>query len=135
MLHKRAHQRSTTSRRGGFTSFAGAKVRFFCELTKLFETFFKKRCIFASYTLYIIYARGKKVRKTADTRIIVTAVKVIAKGYSPKLFHQDWTLSRSFTLGIPQAIWLGLLSLNQDLDFVEVFHVRNTSNELGFALT
>jgi hypothetical protein len=61
--------------------------------------------------------------------------KVIAKGYSPKLFHQDLTLSRSFPLGIPQAIWLGLLSLNQDLDFVEVFHVRNTSNELGFALT
>ena len=30
-------------KRGGFTSFAGAKVRFFRKLAKLFETFFKKR--------------------------------------------------------------------------------------------
>ena len=39
--------------RGGFTSFAAAKVRLFQKLTKLSQTFFKKRCVFAFYTLYI----------------------------------------------------------------------------------
>ena len=68
VLYKRAHQRSATSRRGGFTSFAGAKVRFFREPAKHFEVFFKKRCIFAIHTLYIIYAREGKGRKKAVTR-------------------------------------------------------------------
>ena len=39
--------------RGGFTSFAAAKVRLFQKLTKLSQTFFKKRCVFELYTLYI----------------------------------------------------------------------------------
>jgi len=47
--------------------------------------------------------------KRQPTKQKVTAVYVIAKGYLPELFHQD-------------------------LDFVEVFHVRHTSNELGAAL-
>ncbi len=68
VLYKRAHQRSATSRRGGFTSFAGAKVRFFREPAKHFEVFFKKRCIFAVHTLYIIYARDSKRKKKAVTR-------------------------------------------------------------------
>ena len=59
VLYKRAHQRSATSRRGGFTSFAGAKVRFFREPAKHFEVFFENRCIFAVHTLYIIYARER----------------------------------------------------------------------------
>ena len=136
VLYKRAHQRSATSRRGGFTSFAGAKVRFFCELTKLFETFFKKKMHFCLlYIIYYIRAREKSKENGRHSTWSDCRFMLSQKDIYPSYFTKTWLcrgLSRSAYL---KPFGLALLSLNQDLDFVEVFHVRNTSNELGFALT
>ncbi|MBQ6192230.1 MAG: hypothetical protein IJK51_08030 [Bacteroidaceae bacterium] len=44
------------------------------------------------------------------------------------------TSSSSLTLDIAQAS-LALLSLNQDLDFVELFDARHSTSKLGSALT
>ena len=57
MLQKERIKGPPPHPRGGFTSFAAAKVRLFRKLTKLSAFFFEKRCKFAIYTLYIIYAR------------------------------------------------------------------------------
>ena len=63
MLQKERAVKFGHLRRGGFTSFAAAKVQLSWKLTKLSRTFFKKQFIFTLYTLYIISAREENQKK------------------------------------------------------------------------
>ena len=59
MLPEGAHPSSDRLERGGYLSFAGAKVQLFHILAKHSGIFLRVSRVFMQYTLYIIYAREK----------------------------------------------------------------------------
>ena len=114
----------------------GCKGTLFLRTDKTFRDFFQKKMHFpVLYIIYYIRAREKSKENGRHSTWSDCRFMLSQKDIYPSYFTKTWLcrgLSRSAYL---KPFGLALLSLNQDLDFVEVFHVRNTSNELGFALT
>ena len=83
LLPKGAHLSADRLLRGGYLSFAGAKVQLFHILAKYSRLFFTIQSLFLTYTLYIIYARvkgkgGKRRIRRGNGRKGITARENLA---------------------------------------------------------